>query len=90
MGASGEDVVMSPLARSVFPFSIEAKNQERVNVWDAYEQAKVNAPKDADPILFIKRNRSKPMVVMDAERFLYLISKLREDQPNVSHDPNTP
>ena len=33
MGAGGEDLIMAKAARNLFPYSIEAKNQEKVNVW---------------------------------------------------------
>ena len=39
MGAGGEDLIMSRAARSAFPYSIECKNQEKVNIWSAFEQA---------------------------------------------------
>ena len=36
MGAGGEDLIMDRAAREKFPYSIECKNQEKVNVWQAY------------------------------------------------------
>ena len=42
MGSSGEDIIMGKQSRNVFPYSIECKNQEKLNVWDAYEQAESN------------------------------------------------
>ena len=69
MGASGEDLIMARDARSKFPYSIECKNVEKVNVWDAYEQAKGNAKK-GEPLVVIKRNKSKPLVLVDAEYFV--------------------
>ena len=39
MGASGEDLIMARDARRKFPYSIECKNVEKVNVWEAYDQA---------------------------------------------------
>ena len=33
MGAQGEDLMLSPLARDLFPYSIECKNQAAINVW---------------------------------------------------------
>ena len=39
MGAGGEDLIMSNAARHKFPFSIECKNQEKLNIWAAWEQA---------------------------------------------------
>ncbi len=65
MGAGGEDLIMARAAREKFPYSIECKNQEAVNVWKAYEQASTNC-KGYEPLVVIKRNRSKPLVVVDA------------------------
>ena len=33
MGDSGEDVLLSPKARKLFPFSVECKNQEKLNIF---------------------------------------------------------
>ena len=54
-----------------FPYSIECKNQEKVNVWSAYEQAESNC-KGYEPVVVIKKNRKKPLVVIDAEYFVKL------------------
>ena len=74
MGSQGEDLIMSRAAREKFPFSIEAKNQESLNVWRAWEQALANSGK-YDPILVIKKNNVKPLVVVDAEYFVNLIKE---------------
>ena len=71
MGAGGEDLIMSRAARESFPYSIECKNQEKINVWSAYEQAQENS-RGYTPVVIIKRNRSKPLVVIDAESFIDL------------------
>ena len=71
MGASGEDLIMAKEARRKFPYSIECKNQEKINVWSAYDQATENSG-NYTPIVVIKRNRSKPLVVIDAESFIDL------------------
>ena len=55
MGAGGEDLIMARDARKKFPYSIECKNQEKLNVWDAYEQASSNSG-NHEPIVFIKKN----------------------------------
>ena len=72
MGAGGEDLIMARAARAKFPYSIECKNQESVNVWKSYEQA-VEYSGDYDPIVIIKRNKSKPLVLIDAEHFVSLL-----------------
>jgi hypothetical protein len=69
MGAGGEDLIMARAARQKFPFSVECKNTEKLNVWDAYDQACANSG-DYEPILFIKKNGRRPLVVLDAENFI--------------------
>ena len=69
MGAGGEDLIMARDARQKFPYSIECKNQEKLNVWDAYEQACANSG-DHEPIVFIKKNGKTPLAVVDAEHFI--------------------
>ena len=74
MGSQGEDLIMARAAREKFPLSIECKNQESVNVWKSYEQAAENSG-EYEPVLVIKRNQSKPLVVIDAE---YFVSMFKE------------
>ena len=74
MGAGGEDLIMARAAREKFPLSIECKNQEKVNVWESYKQAEENS-KDYEPVVVIKRNKAKPLVVVDAEYFVSLFDK---------------
>ena len=71
MGAGGEDLLLSPAARRKFGFSVECKNVEKLNVWNAYEQAEANCGKH-EPLLVMKKNRKKPLVVVDAEYFIKL------------------
>lgn len=72
MGCGGEDLQFSPAARRTYGISVECKAQERLNVWDAYDQASANAG-NHEPVLFMKKNRKKPLVVMDAEAFVKLL-----------------
>ena len=76
MGAGGEDVVMARAARDKFPFSVECKNVQKLNVWDAYEQAQANS-NGYEPIVVMKKNHKKPLVVLDAEHFIELCAKIR-------------
>ncbi len=69
MGAGGEDLIMSRSAREKFPYSIECKNQEKLNIWKAYSQAEKNSG-DYEPIVVIKRNNHKPLIVVDACWFI--------------------
>ena len=71
MGAGGEDLIMARAARQKFPYSIACKNVEKLNVWDAYSQASENSG-DYEPIVVMKKNGKKPLVVVDAEYFVKL------------------
>ena len=71
MGAGGEDLIMARAAREKFPYSIECKNQERFNLWEAYSQAESNCGAH-QPIVFLKKNNHKPLVLEDAEYFVKL------------------
>ena len=74
MGMSGEDIVLSPAARKVFPFSVECKNQEKLNIWSALEQAEENSGNHA-PLVIFKRNRSKTYAVLEFEELLQLLDE---------------
>ena len=74
MGAGGEDLIMARAAREKFPHSIECKNVEKLNVGEAYEQAKANCGK-YEPLVVMKKNHKKPLVVVDAEYFISLFDK---------------
>ena len=73
MGAGGEDLIMARAARSKFPHSIECKNVEKLNIWESYEQAKANSG-DYEPIVVIKKNGKKPLVVVDAEFYIQMFN----------------
>ena len=77
MGAGGEDIMLSPKARGVFPYSVECKNQESINVWKSYEQAENNSG-NYEPVLVMKQNRRDPLVVIDAKHFVKLLGESGE------------
>ena len=81
MGAGGEDLIMARAAREKFPFSIECKNQEKLNVWDAYKQASENS-KDYEPLVVMKKNNQKALVVLDAEHFVQIYQDWTHDVTN--------
>ena len=74
MGAGGEDLIMARAAREKFPYSIECKNQEKINLWESYNQAQQNS-KNHEPVVILKRNNSKPLILVDAEYFVKLHEK---------------
>ena len=69
MGMTGEDIVMSPDAKKIIPYSFECKNVEKINIWSALEQAETNC-EGRTPVLVFKRNRSKTYVVIEFDSWL--------------------
>lgn len=79
MGAGGEDVQLSPAARKLIPISSECKSYSKIVVYNWYKQAKSNC-NSYEPVLIIKANREKPLVVVDADHYLDLWEhKLRNE-----------
>ena len=74
MGDSGEDILLSPAARKLFPFSVECKNQEKLIIWGALEQAEENSG-DHSPLVIFKRNRSKTYAVLEFDKLLELLNE---------------
>ena len=70
MGASGNDVWTVGLD---FPYSIECKNIETVSLYKWIEQVKANTKEGQHWLLFHKKNRSKPIVILEADVFFDLL-----------------
>lgn len=77
MGASGVDVQLSSNALNIFPYAIECKCTEKVNLWDAWTQAHSHAVEESNktgtavqPMLVIKKSHKKPIIVLDLEAFM--------------------
>lgn len=91
MGQSGIDVLLSPRARKLIPWSIECKYQERWSVADYWKQTTENTLKDTKPLLLMRKNRHETLAVLRLEDFLELIrvkDKMKEDN-NTEHLSNS-
>ena len=78
MGAGGEDLLLSPAAQRCFPFSIECKNQEALNIWKALEQAQQNAKTGRAPLLIFKRNKSDVYAVLPLDVLINLVQHAQQ------------
>lgn len=72
MGQSGTDVRMEKAVEKLFPYSVECKNKEKWDVIASIKQAKANKKSGTDWLLIFSKNRTKPVVIMDAEHFFEL------------------
>ena len=77
MGESGEDIILTPAARDVIPYSFECKNQERLNIWESLKQAEDNCRKYTPAVVF-KRNRTKTYIALELDEFLNIIGETNE------------
>jgi hypothetical protein len=78
MGEQGIDIKLSAKARQLFPFAVECKFQEKLDLWRAIEQAAINGEKEKlIPLLAFKRSRSKRYVVLEFDEFMRIITDNR-------------
>lgn len=72
-GVPGDDLKLSPTAKQVFPWNIECKNREKLNVWQAIRQAESHWNGDTVrpiPVVVIKKNHTEPFIVMPLKVYL--------------------
>jgi hypothetical protein len=78
MGAAGSDVLLSPKAQKDFPFYVECKNQESLNVWSAIAQAEAGSVGSGlHPLVVFKRNRSSAYACLSWDDFLWLNGEVK-------------
>ena len=76
MGANGTDVRLSPTAERLFPYSIECKNVERINIWEAIAQCEGNSTNPSTtPIVAFRRDKCPPYAVVPWDHFIELASR---------------
>jgi hypothetical protein len=77
MGASGEDVQLSPAARKLLPIQIECKRvKSAVGIYKWYGQAKSHGPHE--PVVFMRADREIPLVILSANAYLELLKRLND------------
>ena len=70
------DVKLSPAAFKEYPLKIECKNQEKFKgIYDIYSQAEGHKGK-GEPLIILKMNRQKPLVIMDFDFFLNFYKRI--------------
>lgn len=75
-GLNGCDIILRGKAKTLFPFSVEVKNQENMNLADTVQQAEANQTATMPYIIYHRRKALKnDVVIMDAETFATLLRK---------------
>lgn len=72
-GENGADVrLLNNTAKKLFPYSIECKNMKSYKLlYQAFNQAKRHT--NLEPLLIIKGERERPIVVLDMDHFFNLL-----------------
>jgi hypothetical protein len=76
MGSNGEDLMLSPAARRMLPFSFECKKHKTFGVYTHWTQAKANAGK-YDPVLVIEANYKEPLVIIGLDTFIKILKETK-------------
>lgn len=76
-GAGGEDVSLSPQARTLFPVQFECKNVARFAGYAYYDQATQHGRHT--PVVIVKGNHREPLALLKAEDFLDLLQQLQKE-----------
>lgn len=72
MGAAGVDILLSELATSKFPYSVECKSRARMALYDLWMDTTDNVAPNTYPLLVVKQNHSEPLAVISLEHFMEL------------------
>ena len=73
MGMSGVDILLSPAAKKMIPYDIEAKNHQNIAIWQALKQCEANSKEPGRiPLLVFRRNHSKTYAVIELDHLLRL------------------
>ena len=76
MGAPGEDIQLSPAARKLVPYQIEAKSKAASQIHTYFLQAQSHGKHE--PLVIVKQDRKQPLAVVDAAHFFSLLKELSE------------
>ena len=76
MGAPGEDVLLSPRARTLTPYSIECKSRAGIAVYEWLQQRMGSS---FPPLVFAKANHKEPIAILYATDFMMLLKKANNE-----------
>ena len=76
MGCPGVDIRLSTAAKQSIPLAIEAKNQEKMNIWAYLQQCEANTPEGEVPCVVFTRNHANTYAVVPWEVLLDLYKRI--------------
>jgi len=81
-GQSGTDIVLIGKAQKLFPYAVECKRTEKLDLYGSIRQAEANQKEGTDWLLVSRRSQEKAIVTMDAEAFFKLV---KDAMPKVGY-----
>ena len=75
MGSHGSDCQLSPFAQRLFPYDIECKNQETLNIWRAIDQSCSNSSTSSTPCVVFRKNRTAAWGAVPWDHLMSLIRR---------------
>ena len=69
MSEPGPDIKLSRIAKKLIPYQWECKNQEKLNLWKAWEQTQSNAD-EYQPLLIVGKNNTRPLAASSLKNHL--------------------
>ena len=76
MGQAGSDVKLIGDAQKLFPFAIECKRTEKLDLYGSIKQAKENQKPGTDWLLVHRRSNEEAFITMDSERFFEIYGRI--------------
>lgn len=74
MGASGEDILLSPRGRELFNFTVECKSLAKFVGYKYYDQSAIRVTGQTNvPIVCIKQNGREPLVILSLKDFMEIV-----------------
>lgn len=78
MGQAGSDVKLIGPAQQAFPFAVECKRTEKLDLFGAIRQAKENTKEGIDWLVIHRRSQEDALVTMKADVFFDIYGELLE------------
>jgi Holliday junction resolvase len=87
MSFKGDIIDINPDSE-LFRFSFECKNQEKLNIWKALEQAENDAPRMKEPVVIFTKNFKTEYACMKFEDWMNLVKELEDVKKELSKIKN--
>lgn len=72
MGQAGSDVKLIGPAQKMFPFAVECKRTEKLDLFGAIRQAKENTKPGVDWVVVHRRSNEEALITLSADVFFEL------------------